>query len=192
MIVGAKCGIARRCQMNVLMILKNIAHGFEFKKFKDAVKRNPSDHSLRARFAKFCLNYHFNNQDFSRLDEIEAVNQFENIDHSEVRDLEIYFLMGKYYLGTNDKKAAEVFLKGIKSYNEFSARDYAMRHEYVEMAFGIALNLLKLENNDTGPELEQFFKIVRHTYLKNFLTEKVAIKKEIGWPPSRAVQQVEE
>jgi hypothetical protein len=178
--------------MKIVTILIKIAHGFEFKKFKDAVKRNPNDHSLRARFAMFCLNYYFSHQTLARLDEREAVNQYENIDHSELRELEIYYLMGKYYLGSNDKKAAEVYLKGIKSYNEFAARDYAMRHEYVEMAFSIALNLLKLENNHAGPHLEQFFKIVRHTYLKNFLIEKVMIKRDIGWPPSRSVQQIEE
>ena len=102
----------------------------------------------------------------------------------ELRELEIYYLMGKYYQGQNDRKAAEVYLKGIERYNEFSDRDNAMRHEFVEMAFSLALNLLKLENNQAGPELEKFFKIVRHTYLKNFLTERVILKRLIGWPAS--------
>jgi hypothetical protein len=60
------------------------------------------------------------------------------------------------------------------------------------MAFSIALSLLKLEKNHADPELEKFFKTVRHTYLKNFLTEKVVFKREIGWPPSKSVQQIVE
>ncbi len=170
--------------MAFMDIFLKIAHGVEFKKFKDAVKRNPNDHVLRARFAKFCLNHYFSHQGVSRLDEIEAVKQFESIDHLELRELEIYYLMGKYYLGQDDKMAADVYLKGIKRYNEFSHHDAAMRHEFVEMAFSLALNLLKLENNHAGPELEQFFKIIRHTYLKNFLTERVVLKRVIGWPTS--------
>ena len=176
--------------MSFMDFFLKIAHRFEFKKFKDAIKRNPNDYVLRARFAKFCLNHYFSHQGVSRLDEIEAVKQFESIDHLELRELEIYYLMGKYYQGQNDKMAAEVYLKGIKRYNEFSDRDDALRHEFVEMAFSLALNLLKLENNHAGPELEQFFKIVRHTYLKNFLTESVVIKRVVGWPASAAIEQI--
>ena len=176
--------------MAFMDIFLKIAHRVEFEKFKDAVKRNPNDHVLRARFTKFCLNHYFSHQGVSRLDEIEAVKQFDSIDHLELRELEIYYLMGKYYQGQNDKMAAEVYLKGIKRYNEFSDRDNAMRHEFVEMAFSLALNLLKLEKNHVGPELELFFKIVRHTYLKNFLTERVVFKRVIGWPPASSVEQI--
>jgi hypothetical protein len=174
------------------MMVKKITHGFEFNKFKNAIKRNPSDQSLRARFALFCLNHFFSHQAIAQLDEREAVSQFETIDHSELRDLEIYYLMGKYYRGQNDEKALSVYRQGIKKYNDFSTRDYAMKHECVEMAFSIALSLLKLEKNHPDPDLEIFFKTIRHTYLKNFLTEKVVFKREIGWPPSRSIQQIEE
>ena len=176
--------------MAFMDIFLKIAHRIEFKKFKNAIKRNPTDHVLRARFAKFCLNDYFSHQGVSRLDEIEAVKQFESLDHLELQELEIYYLMGKYYQGQNDKMAAEVYLKGIKRYNEFSDRDNPMRHEFVEMAFSLALNLLKLENNHAGPELEQFFKIVRHTYLKHFLTERVVLKRVIGWPASASIEQI--
>jgi|GEM_PF-1228508 len=175
--------------MSFTDIFLKIAHRIEFNKFKDAIKRNPNDPVLRARFAKFCLNHYFSHQDVSRLDEIEAVQQFEKIDHLELRELEIYYLMGKYYQGQDNKKAAEVYLKGIKRYNEFADRDDSMKHEFVEMAFNIALNLLKLENNYAGPELELFFKIVRHTYLKNFLTEKVVFQRVMGWPPPATAEQ---
>ncbi len=162
-----------------LNILKKLVHGIEFKKFKDAVSRNPNDHYLRARFAKFCLNHYFNHKNTAQLHVVEAVNQFENIDHSEVLDLEVFYLMGKYYQDQDNEKAAQVYLKGIKKYNEFAAKNYALRHESVEMAFSIALNLLSLEKNQADPELEKFFKIVRQTYLRKFLNEKVSVKQEI-------------
>jgi hypothetical protein len=179
----------RSRKMSLTDIFLKIAHRIEFNQFKDAIKRNPNDPLIRARFAKFCLNHYFNHQGVSRLDEMEAVQQFEKIDQLELRELEIYYLMGKYYQGQNDKMAAEVYLKGIKRFNDFVDRDDTTKHEFVEMAFNIALNLLKLENNHAGPELELFFKIVRHTYLKNFLTEKVVFQRVMGWPPPATAEQ---
>jgi hypothetical protein len=149
----------------------------EFQKFKEAVEKNPADLGLRARFAKFCIQ-HCLNRENPKLNEVEAVNQFENIDHSELLDLEVYYLMGKYYLGQCDEKAAEVFLKGIRKYNEFATRHFALRNEHVETAFNIALSLLKLDHSNAGPDLEKFFKIVRNTYLKHYLTEKVGFGME--------------
>lgn len=149
----------------------------------------PKTRSLRARFAKFCLNHYFSHQGVSREDAAEAVRQFESIDHLELKELEIYYLMGKYYQGQNDRLAAEVYLKGIKRYIEFADQDDAKRHEFVEMAFSLALNLLKLEKNHAGPELELFFKIVRHTYLKNFLAENVVFTRVMGWPPPSSAEQ---
>ena len=175
--------------MSLTDIFLKIAHRIEFNKFKNAIKQNPNDPFIRARFAKFCLNHYFSHQGVSRLEAMEAVQQFEKIDQLELKELEIYYLMGKYYQGQDDKKAAEVYLKGIRRYNEFFNQDTATRHEFVEMAFNIALNLLKLENNQAGPELELFFKIVRHTYLKNFLTEKVVFQRVMGWPPPATHEQ---
>jgi hypothetical protein len=176
--------------MSIVDIFLKIAHRIEFNQFKNAIKRNPKDHVLRARFAKFCLNHYFSHQGVSREDEMEAVKQFESLDPLELKELEIYYLMGKYYQGQDDKMAAEVYRKGIKRYIEFADQDDAKRHEFVEMAFSLALNLLKIENNHAGPELELFFKIVRHTYLKNFLTEKVVFTRVMGWPPPASAEQI--
>ncbi len=173
-----------------LNFLLKLVHRIEFSKFKDAVSRNPNDHYLRARFAKFCLNHYFNHKNTSQLHVIEAVNQFENIDHSEVLDLEVFYLMGKYYQGQDDQKAAEIYLKGIKRYNEFTAKNYALRHDYVEMAFSIALNLLNLEHNHADPELEKFFKIVRKTYLREFMKEKVNKNQEILEGPNGNIRPI--
>lgn len=162
-----------------LNYLKRLVTGIEFKKFKDAVRRNPNDHLLRVRFAKFCLNHYFSQRGNSKQHGIEAVNQFENINHSEVMDLEVYYLMGKYYQGQDNAKAISIYRKGITRYNEYSQKNLDFRHEYVELAFSIALNLLHLENNEADPELEKFFKVIRRTYLKRFFDEKMGFGPEI-------------
>src|SRR5258708_1299801 len=87
--------------------LRKIVNGVEFRKFKEAVRRNPQYLQLRARFAKYCLQFYFQNKT-SNIHVVEAVNQFENIVHSEVLDLEMFYLMGKYYQGLDNAKAIEV------------------------------------------------------------------------------------
>ncbi len=151
-----------------LNYLKKLVSGIEFKKFKEAVRRNPNDHLLRVRFAKFCLNQYFTHKGNSKQHGIEAVNQFENINHSEVMDLEVYYLMGKFYQGQDNSKAISIYKKGIARYNEYSTKNLDFRHEYVELAFSIALNLLHLENNEADPELEKFFRVIRQDVSQAF------------------------
>jgi hypothetical protein len=110
---------------------------------------------------------------------VEAVNQFENVVHSEVLDLEVFYLMGKYYQGQDDKRAMEIYKAGIKRYNDFVSKSVDFKHDYVEMAFMIAINLLSLEANHADPELGKFFKNLRRTYLKSFLDHKVDFNPEI-------------
>src|SRR3990172_6156549 len=107
--------------------LRRLVHFVEFRKFKDAVRRNPQDHYLRARFAKYCLNHYFQDST-SKIHMVEAVNQFENIVHSDVLDLEMFYLMGKYYQGLDDKKAREIYKSGIKRYNDFVSKSIEFRH----------------------------------------------------------------
>jgi hypothetical protein len=159
-------------------LLKKLLERMEFKNFKEAVKRNPADHGLRVRFAKYCLRHYFNHQAVAQTHITEAVNQFESITNSESFDLEIYYLMGKYYHGQDNEKAIEVYRQGIRKFNSYIQQNPGLKHEYVELAFGIAMNLLSLESNRTDAELEQFFKTVRKTYLRRFLAEKVDIKAE--------------
>ena len=170
-------GIFLNAASPFLSLFKKLAHIVEFRKFKDAVHRNPQDHHLRARFAKYCLNHYFKDSP-SQVHVVEAVNQFENIVHSEVLDLEVYYLMGKYYQGKDDKKARDVYRAGIKRYNEFVAKSVEFRHTYVETGFMIALNLLALESNNADPELVQFFKNIRRTYLKQFLENRTEMNLE--------------
>jgi len=161
-----------------LNFLRKLVQFVEFRKFKEAVHRNPQDHHLRARFAKYCLKHYFQGSS-SKVHVVEAVNQFENIVHSEVLDLEIYYLMGKYYQGQDNEKAKDIYRKGIQRYNEFVSKSIEFRHDYVETAFMIALNLLSLESNHADSDLQKFFKNLRRTYLKNFLENKVEFTPEI-------------
>lgn len=161
-----------------LSFLKKLVQMVELRKYRLALRRNPQDHYLRARYAKYCLNSYF--QDSSaKIHVVEAVNQFENIEHSEVLDLEVFYLMGKFYQGNDNKKAIEVYKKGIQRYNDFVTKSIEFRHEHVETAFAIALNLLALESNHADPELEKFFKNLRRTYLKHFLDHKLDFNPEI-------------
>lgn len=162
----------------IINFLKKLVHVAEYRKFKDAVRRNPQDHHLRARFAKFCLKNYFQGSS-SKLQLVEAVNQFENIVHSEVLDLEVFYLMGKFYQGQDNAKAIEIYRKGIKRYNDFVNKSIEFRHEQVETAFSIALNMLNLESEKNDPELEKFFKTLRRTYLKSFLENKVDFNPDI-------------
>ncbi len=164
-----------------LNVLRHFVNGVEYERFKAAVRRNPNDTYLRAKFAKYCLKQYFNHEDTqtsTRRRVTEAVNAFENIVHNDVLDLEVFYLMGKYYQGVDNKKAAEVYRRGIRTYNEFVIKSQAFKHEYVEMAFSIALNLLALEPHGVDPDLEKFFKTVRKTYLKSFLDQKMDFKPE--------------
>ncbi len=161
-----------------LNLLKKLVQLVEFKRYKDALRRNPQDHYLRARFAKYCLNSYFQDST-SKFHVVEAVNQFENIVHSDVLDLEIFYLMGKFYQGQDNQKAMDIYKQGIKRYNDFVTKSLEFRHEHVETAFAIALNLLAMESNHADPELEKFFKTIRRTYLKNFLEHKVDFNPEI-------------
>jgi len=167
-------GILLNAASPFLNLLKDLAHFVEFRKFKDAIRRNPQDHHLRARFTKYCLNHYFKDS-ASKTHVVEAVNQFENVVHSEVLDLEVFYLMGKYYQGKDDKKAMEVYRAGIKRYNDFVSKSIEFRHTYVETAFMIAMNLLSLEANNADPELVKFFKNIRRTYLKQFLENKLEV-----------------
>ena len=162
--------------------IRHFVNTIEFERFKAAVKRNPNDGYLRARFAKYCLKQYFNHEDSAvaaRTRVVEAVNQFENIVHTDVLDLEVFYLMGKYFQGPDNKRAVEIYWQGIRTYNEFVTKSQSFKHEYVEMAFSIALNLLALEPNGVDPDLEKFFKTVRKTYLKNFLDQKIEFKTDM-------------
>jgi len=160
----------------LLNFLKKLAYSAEFKNYKKTLKDNPGDHALRARFAKYCLKHYFNHQAVAETHLIEAVNQFDNIVHADIFDLEIYYLMGKYYQGMDDHKARQVYIDGITKFNRYIEKNPGLKHDYVETAFSMALNLLALKSSHIDPELERFFKSIRKTYLKHFLDEKVDFK----------------
>ena len=164
----------------VLNFLKRLAYTAEFTNFKKILKNNPNDHALRAKFAKYCLKHYFNHQAVAETHLIEAVNQFDNIVSSDIFDLEIFYLMGKYYQGMDDRKAKQVYLEGITRFNRYVEKNPGLKHDHVETAFSMALNLLALQTGHIDPELEKFFKSVRRTYLKHFLDEKSDFKAGVA------------
>jgi hypothetical protein len=88
--------------------------------------------------------------------------------------------MGKYYTGQDDRKAIEVYSQGIRKFNEYIQQNPGLKNEYVGQAFGIAVNLLSLDPDRVDADLEQFFTIVRKTYMRRFLADKACHKSEPG------------
>ena len=156
-----------------LRFFKKLVHLGEIEKFKSALRRNPHDHYLRTRFAKYCLQQYFHDESSSKIHAAEAVRQFETIPQSEVTDLEVYYLMGKYFQGKDDRKAAEIYRQGVKRYNEFSGKSSEFKREGAETAFALVINLLKLETNPSDPEMEKFFQNIRKSSLMSFLGHKL-------------------
>jgi hypothetical protein len=167
---------------SMIRTLNNLLERVEFKNFQDAVLQNPIDYGLRVRFAKYCLHNYFNHQAVAQTHIEEAVKQFESISKSDLFDLEIYFLMGKYYTGQDDQKAIEVYSQGIRKFNDYIKQNPGLKNEYVGHAFGIALNLLSLDPERMDADLEQFFTIVQKTYMRRFLADKPGSKAGPGNP----------
>lgn len=146
-----------------LKFLKNYVHSAEFRKYKKAIRKNPSDYILRAQFAKYCLQHCFTHHGGMETHRIEAVNQFENITRSDIFDPEIYYLMGRYCQQTDNRRAKEVYLEGIKQFNRYIEKNPDFRSE-METTLAIAMNLLTLQTSHVDPELEKFFKYIRRSY----------------------------
>ncbi len=150
---------------------KKISDRAELKSFKESIRKNPNDIELRMKFIKYCLRKHFKHQQLS-YHATEAVNQFESIAYSKITDVEVFYLMGKFYEGNDDKKTQAVYRQGIELFNKFAKEKMILTSDFVELAFAMALNLLKLEQYHPGEELKQFFKIVKKRYLKPLFDEK--------------------
>jgi hypothetical protein len=148
----------------LLVFLKNYVHSAEFRKFKKALRQNPSDHALRTQFAKYCLHHCFTQTVVFENHHVEAVSQFEKIVKSDIFDPEIYYLMGRYCQKSDNHQAKEVYLEGIKHFNRYIEKNPGMRADYMETTLAIALNLLTLQSAHIDPELEKFFKYVRKSY----------------------------
>lgn len=163
--------------------LTRLADQLEFHRYRDSLKRNPHDHDLRARFTKYCVRRYFRDQETGGEHAAEAVNQFENIVHSAYFDLEVYYLMGKYHQGRDDDKAREIYRSGIRSFNEYVEKNPSLKDDYIELAFAMALNLLKLEHGKDDPEVVRFFQTVRRSYLRKYLEGEEGIRPRgaVGW-----------
>lgn len=159
-----------------------LADRLEMHRYQESLKRNPNDHDLRARFTKYCIRRYFRDQETGKEHVVEAVNQFENIVHSDYFDLEVFYLMGKYYHGQDDERARGIYRQGIASFNQYIAKNPALKEDYIELAFAMALNLLKLEKGKDDPEVIKFFTTVRRTFLKKYFLED-----GVSPPPSKGI-----
>jgi hypothetical protein len=176
-----------------LKFLKHYVHSAEFRKFKKTLRRNPNDHGLRTKFAKYCLLHCFTQTAVMESHRVEAIHQFEMIVKSDVFDPEIYYLMGRFCQRSDNQKAKEVYLEGIRSFNRYIEKNPGLREEYMETTLAIALNLLTLQNARIDPELEKFFKYIRKSYplhVKRVELENEMEKKEPNL--TRVRQLVEE
>jgi hypothetical protein len=160
----------------------------EFKNFREAVQHNSVDYGLRVRFVKYCLRNYFDHQLVAQTQIEEAIQQFERISQSDLFDIEIYFLMGKYYYGRENEKAIEIYSQGIRKFNIYIRQNPGLKNEYVGQAFGIAMDLLSLDPNRNDAELGEFFRTVRKTYLRRFLADKT--DAQAGSPVSGVALEV--
>jgi hypothetical protein len=167
-----------------LQFFKNLVHLGEIKKFKSALRRNPQDHYLRSRFAKYCLQHYFHGGASGKTLSAEAVRQFESIPASEITDLEVYCLIGKFYREKDKGKAVEVYKRGVRQYNELSEKNAEFKKEGAEPAFVLVVNWLRLDPNVSDPELEKFFHHVRKTSLVSFLAHQLDIHSSNSPQPS--------
>jgi hypothetical protein len=146
--------------------------------YKAAIRKNPADKGLWAQYAKFRLRYHFAHPEENR--SMEAVEQFERLDHSDLLDPEFYYLMGRYWQGTDEKKAKQWFLEGIKRFNQYVEKNPALKNDYMEITLATALNLMTLQPHPMTPELEKYFKSIHKSYPLHI--KRVELEKEIEKP----------
>lgn len=144
---------------------KSSSYPAEYKRFKKSMERNPQNHALKAQFIKFCLMNRFTKQETPENHISDALALFEKIDQGESFDLQCHYLVGKYYQEEKDsRKAYQIYLDGIKRFNQFAVKSPNLRSENSDLAYSILLNLLALQSNPVAPEVEVCFKIIRKSY----------------------------
>jgi hypothetical protein len=176
----------------LLKSLKRYAHSSDFRKFKKALRKNPDDHALRTQFAKYCLHHCFTQLVVFENHHVEAVNQFEAIVKADIFDPEVYYLMGRYCQKSDNQRAKEVYLDGIKHFNRYIEKNPGLRAEYMETTLAIALNLLTLQTTRADPELEKFFKYVRKSYPLHVKRVELESEMEKTKPDMTRVRQLVE
>ncbi len=168
---------------------KTAQYSREHKKFKEALRRNSHDHGLRAQFVKFCVASH--NALDGGVPEAhlsEALAYYEDLTKTDLFDPQIYYLVGRYYQGKDNLKAQNVYLAGIQHFNHYVAKRPALKSDFIDMAYAIALNFVTLQYGQNHPDLEKFFKTIRKSYPIH--NKRVELENELRKPePNQALIQ---
>jgi hypothetical protein len=88
--------------------------------------------------------------------------------------------MGRYWQGSDEKKAKAWFLEGIKRFNQYVEKNPALKGDYMEITLATALNLMTLQPKPIDPELEKCFKSIHKSYPLHI--KRVELEKEIEKP----------
>lgn len=159
---------------------KGSGYSSEYKKFQKALARNPQDHGLRAQFAKFCLVSHFTLEGIPEKHLATALSHYEEAVQADNFDLQLYYLVGRYYQDKDDLKAQNVYLDGIRHFNRYVEQNPGLKSDFAEIAYAIALNFVTLQYGQIHPELDKFFKTIRKSYpLHN---KRVELENEMRKP----------
>jgi hypothetical protein len=173
---------------------KNNDYSTEYKRYKKSLTRNPSDHILRAQFIKFCLLNRFTKHETMETHISDALRLFATIENSDSFDLQCHYLVGKYYQeGKDNRKAYQVYLNGIRRFNQFVGKNPELRSDNAELAYSISLNLMNLQSNPVDPQVEICFKHIRKSYPLHL--KSIELENEMAKPapdPARIKQLAEE
>jgi hypothetical protein len=166
---------------------KSAQYSSEYKKFQEALRRNSSDHGLRAQFVKFCL---VSQNDLEggipEAHLAEALALHEELTKTDLFDPQIYYLVGRYYQGKDNLKAQKVYLAGVQHFNHHVAKHPNLKSDYIDVTYAIALNYVTLQYGQTHPDLEKFFKTIRKSYPIH--NKRVELENELRKPnPDKAL-----
>ena len=73
-------------------------------------------------------------------------------------------MVGRYYQEMGNLKAQTIYLAGIQHFNRYVKKNPAIKSDFVETTYAIALNFVSLQYGQVQPDLEKFFKIIRKSY----------------------------
>src|SRR5581483_119001 len=159
---------------------KDAQYSKKYEKFKNALSRNPDDDALRSEFVKFCLSSHFTLEDTPKPHLTEALGLYEAAAQSDHYDPSVYYLVGRYWQDKDDLKAQKVYLAGVQHFNRYVEKNPALKSDYVELAYALALNFLTHQYGQIQPDLDKFFKTIRKSYpLHN---KRVELENELRKP----------
>jgi tetratricopeptide (TPR) repeat protein len=159
---------------------KRARYAGEHRKYRKALKLNPRDRELQARFAKFCLMGHFTLGSVPAAHLSEALGYYRSLCRDNHFDPMLYYLVGRYYQDRDKLSSQKAYLEGIRSFNRFIEKNPGVKSDHMETAYAIALNFVTLQYDQIHPDLEKFFKAARKSYPLH--TKRVKLENELTKP----------